>query len=416
MNFSPKNYSNCSCDLSQSCTQQMFSFSSSFFIGCSPFESLLYGTLECYYNRTCVNEIIQEIGKNYTNISLLINKNNESNEKVESIINRVMINSLKTNISFSLYYQKCSPSYCTIEQVSHRSILMILVIVLGILGGLSTGLKILFLILLKFIEKIKENHFRTNFLKSIFSPNEHHLKSRLHCIILIILMIIFYLITFLSPKLTNIQVNSPALSIYENLYEKKSSFQLFECLCSKISYPYETFLSIQSSFHSICSSHFITNQWIEYLYKKDSFQYRNFQFLYPICQISQKTINDSLTQLLLTNFIDSHLLSLNILNNRINILINEFHLRISKSFLTTFNLLRQVTENNQLISGYSTNWIYEKYQNQTYLYTSSILYDQCDCGLSSNCTILLNQTKIGCYPLESFLQSTFQCFYDQQMY
>ncbi|CAF0905234.1 unnamed protein product [Adineta ricciae] len=396
VNFIPQNYSNCSCDLSQSCSKKMFS---SFYVGCSSFESLLQGTLECYYNRTCVNEIIKEIGNssNYlTNISLLINNNNQFNEKIESIVNRVMIVSLKTNMSFSSYYQKCSPSYCVVEQISRRSVAMILVIVLGILGGLSTGLKIFLVIFIKFIGKI---HQKKNLLKSIICQEQKQFQSRLQCLFLIILILFFYLIIFLRPKLTTVQIDLPTISIYKDLSVKQPTLR---CLCKEISFQYETFLSIQPSFHLICSNYSISDQLMEFLHEENPVQYRNLQFLSSFCKISQQTIDQSLSQLLLTNFVGSDLISSNILKNQIEILIKEFHLRISKTFFTTFNLLRQVTENNQLISGYSTNWIYEFDEKNDNFHTLSIIYDECDCGLSSKCTKLWN----GCFPLETFLQST----------
>ncbi|UJR34211.1 hypothetical protein I4U23_021617 [Adineta vaga] len=97
-----------------------------------------------------------------------------------------------------------------------------------------------------------------------------------------------------------------------------------------------------------------------------------------------------------------------IISNPTEFVYNELYQKYSTNLNCPF------TENNQLISGYATNWVYEINEHQTYLHTLPMMYNQCDCGLSSKCTKSLNETKIGCYPLESFLQTTFQCFYNQQ--
>lgn len=44
----------------------------------------------------------------------------------------------------------------------------------------------------------------------------------------------------------------------------------------------------------------------------------------------------------------------------------------------------------------------------------SLEYEGCNCALSSKCTQPSRGMKAGCYPLEALLQSTFECFYDQQ--
>ncbi|CAF2820653.1 unnamed protein product [Rotaria sp. Silwood2] len=66
---------------------------------------------------------------------------------------------------------------------------------------------------------------------------------------------------------------------------------------------------------------------------------------------------------------------------------------------------------------YSTNWKYN-YVEMNYRYldyrTVSIDYQRCNCGISSKCTQSSQDMMAGCYPLEAFLQSALQCFYNQQ--
>lgn len=41
-------------------------------------------------------------------------------------------------------------------------------------------------------------------------------------------------------------------------------------------------------------------------------------------------------------------------------------------------------------------------------------YEHCNCGVSFQCTQSSRGMMAGCYPLEALLQSTLQCFYDQE--
>ena len=65
---------------------------------------------------------------------------------------------------------------------------------------------------------------------------------------------------------------------------------------------------------------------------------------------------------------------------------------------------------------YSTNWKYQTIDStaETYLHTKPVVYEECNCGISSKCSQPTTNMRTGCYPLEALLQSTLRCFYDQQ--
>jgi hypothetical protein len=50
----------------------------------------------------------------------------------------------------------------------------------------------------------------------------------------------------------------------------------------------------------------------------------------------------------------------------------------------------------------------------SHLTIAPVDYDGCNCEVSSKCTQSSRNMMTGCYPLEALLQSTLQCFYDQQ--
>ena len=81
-----------------------------------------------------------------------------------------------------------------------------------------------------------------------------------------------------------------------------------------------------------------------------------FQLLISLCKLAQKTVNNSVSQLIATNYIDAQLISSILLDKRINTTINEFQRTTPEVFLDTFDLIREMIGANMLMSVYGTNW------------------------------------------------------------
>ena len=451
----PREYSSCFCDLFDSCHHPTpigrFNFNSwtydaiftinNFYTGCSLLEALLQSTLECFYNQTCVNRVYTQLSlgfplyentvPNITVLNIPSEWPNETTETVESIMDRLVINQWLSNVSFASYYTACAPSSCIFEYQARRSIFVLALMVISVLGGLSTGLKILALIFIRFTEKLFQNNSLLalrQLIKNLFTcQNRQQTTNRIHFIILIILLFVFYLFSFLPSQLITIQITRPSLSIYEDLSPHFS--QSLQCACSKNSFSYRTFLSIQYYHHPICSSHFMSNEWILYVYNtQNSFLRYNytdfrrtsvgqFQLLLSLCQLSLTMVKVSISQLKATNYIDSQLTSPNDFIERIKTVTNDFKINAPKSFLTTLDIIRQVTHANQLMSMYWSNWKYPDADSGTSVvktFTEPQIYEECNCALSSKCIQSSRNMTTGCYPLEAVLQSTLQCFYEQQ--
>jgi hypothetical protein len=76
-----------------------------------------------------------------------------------------------------------------------------------------------------------------------------------------------------------------------------------------------------------------------------------------------------------------------------------------------------VPENRLNISSLFTNWKFRNAnitQEDGLLFTIPISYQECNCGLSSQCSQRSKDIIRGCYPLETLLQSTFQYFYNEK--
>ncbi|CAF0805382.1 unnamed protein product [Rotaria sordida] len=431
INLEAQEYFNCLCTLSSSC---LISFGlyeinpysweiltthlivPNFFLGCSQIEGLMKSTLECFYNLSCMIELDQyyliPLGSSF-NFSTLNENLSPPNETIESIINKLMIDSWISNISFSSYYNTCSPSSCTYEYISRNALFFIITTILGICSGLSLGLKLLTLIILRFIEKTINNNSFNGFItmiKNLFICNtEQRIINRLHFIFLLLILYFIFLFSAFKPKLVTVQIIKPSLSNYKDLL-KDHSYSI-QCSCSQISIQYETFLNIEPHFHDLCSSQFISDEWIHYIYGEghlsrrfsfDDYRYSapgQFLSLSSLCKLSQEK-----------------LLSENLLIEEIEIILNRLQLTASKSFINLFNLIREIIGSNMIMSAWITDWEYPLQSEYFYylpVHVVPVSYGECNCGLSFKCTQSSGGMMSGCYPLESILQTKLYCFYDQ---
>lgn len=77
-----------------------------------------------------------------------------------------------------------------------------------------------------------------------------------------------------------------------------------------------------------------------------------------------------------------------------------------------------MTHANMLMTVYMTNWLFD-FDNMLLNRVDGapmlpLIYNQCSCSSSAKCVISSRGMLTGCYPIESILQSTFECLYNQQ--
>ena len=137
-----------------------------------------------------------------------------------------------------------------------------------------------------------------------------------------------------------------------------------------------------------------------------------FQLLQSLCKLSEETVNQSLFQLLESDFINTELLSPDLLENRIQSTINEFELTMPNLFINTLSLIREMIGTNMLLTVFSTNWAIETPSvlfHGKFVHTIPLDYEECNCAVSFKCISPSRGMLSGCYPLEIiYLQSTLE--------
>ncbi|CAF4248982.1 unnamed protein product, partial [Adineta steineri] len=143
----------CSCGLCSNCTTQanfIISNSSKIIsisvkglkIGCTPSESFRASTLECFYDRSCINLIHQYTNYGNFHRPLSIMKSRFStNTTIAELIDNLFIEQWSNKTNYSSYFEQCLPSYCFYTSVPRFNLIYIITLLLSLQGGLTIILK-----------------------------------------------------------------------------------------------------------------------------------------------------------------------------------------------------------------------------------------------------------------------------------
>ncbi|UJR20167.1 hypothetical protein I4U23_023299 [Adineta vaga] len=214
-----------------------------------------------------------------------------------------------------------------------------------------------------------------------------------------------------------------------------------QCSCQKASIQYKNFIAITTTFHQICSSEFAGTAWRDYLfldeywhnYARADIRSRGslyFVFLSTLCQLSQTTVKNALDQFLNKTFINTQILSRSEFRLQIDSLFLQFQTQTTSKFSRSLNLLRDIMNDNALVSSCNLNWNWQRDSKRIYTTIPTqpvIMEDGCSCATRNDCSesggIYFDTTNaqifpmygwnVGCSVVETVLRSTFECLYDQ---
>ncbi|CAF1291112.1 unnamed protein product [Adineta ricciae] len=433
-----RSYSSCSCSLSSSCSVNLAVYNNlvvrfyvpTLVLGCFIIDSLFQSSFECFYNRSCMLQIDQYLALplgDAFHFSPLNSTWNSPNETAGSIIQNLMVDSWSSNISFTSYYGECAAKLCTYEEERRENLILLITVIISIFGGLSLGFKILLLVVLRLINHCIHGISRAASIDFLTCRNKKQATKQLEFVLVATILYALYINAAFVPESEIVQIEKPSLNVYQDLMHHYPD--TLQCSCSKISIQYETFLTIKPRFHQICSSVFVSQNFINYQYDQASqnpqltpfdFQFSStlqFRLLSLLCQMAQETVTDTLLQLANTEFINTQLLSSNVFNLRIQTVIQDFRTTFPQLFLSTLALIRETTGANRLMTALGTSWkvsIPYLITTQRSATLESLVYEECSCASSPKCIQPSNGMFAGCYPLEALFQSTLACFYDQE--
>jgi hypothetical protein len=144
-------------------------------------------------------------------------------------------------------------------------------------------------------------------------------------------------------------------------------------------------------------------------------------------ELINSTISYSLNQFYTKQYVSAYVLSSELLQPQIQASIDQFKTSTTNTFLLSLIKIRDTTHVNALFSAQMTNYQPILLDTTGDLLYNTNKYSNCSCDVSPRCisqsyiydyinnTVLFTVPgmHVGCYIIESSLQSTFECFYNR---
>ncbi|CAF1141419.1 unnamed protein product [Adineta ricciae] len=432
-----------------------------FYAACFPIQALRMSTLECFYdNQHCLNDMIRIYNNSNLNVTRLNSSYNASrfpiNSTISNSLEQLFIESWNPTSIYLSYFTQCQLSYCTYQISQPYSVTETITRIVALTGGLTISLRIIALVIAALVIHLLQRHQieqsieLVTFSRKIYvwakklnvfdtvmnnkTIEEQRRGTRVYLVLLSITLLIFGLNNLLIYSSFITVIYNPSLEEYEQL-QQQYSIDAINCPCFHFSIPYSSFIELEFDLHQVCGSEFVSDWYIKELFqiynqlnyfhaKWNAFTlqgtcFTQFQTLAVLCSHVKDIINDGRQQFLASSVISANIIDNSALNTQINTSLMKFQSTLPNVFLNTFHLLRGMIQSNGMVSSYSTNWYLQMKDVVQYatVYFHPQFYNNCNCATSSTCTqsstpFILGYF-VGCTPLESLLQSTFECFYNQ---
>ena len=278
---------------------------------------------------------------------------------------------------------------------------------------------------------------------------EERWSTRLYLILMLVSLLVLVSYTALGARIVNETVENPSHTVFEKLQQTYS--RTLKCPCSQISIEYQAFFQLKPIFHQICSSAFITDNWIlaAYQIRKPYFwavDARNFlsahaQILRMLCVHSQLILDDVWKSKLSAPLVTSDALPLELLEQQVGNLLNLIRQQGPWQVGLILIVSRMSINSNQGVSGLGTNafaYVAKDGLMKVAVHGYETANSTCYCLPAKECTAqaalysetegismpfgtystLLNSStpikgmKTACFPVESVLSSTLECYAD----
>lgn len=159
---SPRHFNECSCGTSSACKELSAMRSKNgtilmtipgLYVGCLPSQALLQSSMECFYNQSCIDQILSHI--NYNRDSLTFKPLNMSapsqyppQTAIEEMFTNLFVEQWNSEVSHEKYYHQCEPVLCRYQYIERFS-LNSLTKLTGLVGGLNLAFRLITPVIVK---------------------------------------------------------------------------------------------------------------------------------------------------------------------------------------------------------------------------------------------------------------------------
>ncbi|CAF4550094.1 unnamed protein product [Rotaria sp. Silwood2] len=255
------------------------------------------------------------------------------------------------------------------------------------------------------------------------------------------------------------QLSEPSLDTFQQLQAQYPESLI--CPCVTITIPYKEFMTVEILLHQICSSSFISQEWITALYIPDASYYgpidframasSQFELLKTLCTSVRAVILAVLSDLNNTQLVTNRVQLATQIETEAKARDQQAQSDALSRINDALKLIELTTRGNQLVSALNTNYVFALYsymedQLPFFLFSSTVWYTfvnnqtiKCDCSQNTcsypagfyqfvdsqnpmprwflkpqqyNATDVAPGFVGSCTPLESLRQTTFICLYN----
>ncbi|CAF1609707.1 unnamed protein product, partial [Rotaria sp. Silwood1] len=377
-------------------------------VGCVLVDSLLASSLECFYNALCIQRLIKlrsydlylgTVDSRVANVVPLdptVDSRFSPDTTLDQIVSQLFIEGWTNSTNFSFYYRQCAPYQC----IRHK-IAMFFTRFQHSIRAMNLYHK---------VRKpcLPEKSQTTN---DILIIQRQQIATRFYIIVFVLALIVIITFTGLNSQIHSVKVTSPTELIFEQLQTQYSSS--LSCPCSRIAIQYSKFLSVKPiAYHQVCSSYFISSNFIELLWGTESYEsyYWNvdmkilstqFRLLASFCSLVKNLIEQKIEIFSSQKFISVEALTRHSFQTQIDSIIDHFIVQAPTSFRQIHKYIIEMIHANQLHNIFYTNWnLTISNPNDNYIMsTSPISYNDsnssCSCATMSTCSrsLLTNNNK-----------------------
>ena len=179
---SARTYGRCSCSITPKCITLssvwahpniLLFLVDGFYFGCFVVEALLQSNLQCFYNSTCVLQLVSYFTYapqfNFTALDTSLLNQHSVNSTIQQILENLMIETWDVAKRYENYYSECQPIECTYSYQGRYGIVYIITVLSGLVGGLITVLKFAVPIVVKLIRRKRQRPIVNNGKHDLFS-------------------------------------------------------------------------------------------------------------------------------------------------------------------------------------------------------------------------------------------------------
>ena len=261
------------------------------------------------------------------------------------------------------------------------------------------------------------------------------ISTRIFILLFMISLIALLIYTATVTHITTIVVKNPDLQKYNDLLLQHA--QTLSCPCTQISTRFDSFIHINHLLHHICTSFYVTDEWIGYIRGTDTtlwnFDFRFvgvqlFQGLRSFCQLAEEFFQTSLMQFYSNHYVSALAMSNAFLQSQARTIVDQFISSTINSFVLSLRTIGNTTQANALLSALTTNYFLKIENGTNFINVQEIDYrDNCHCSHSSACINLVPVFDpfpaitgwvvpgfySGCFIVEALRQSRIECLYNQ---